>query len=477
MAEDIHKFTDMLHESEEGGYWWIPGSDERIAGTLSYTPLEGLHLRLMGSLFPHAESLTHDRVPTVQGYLLTGKAVTLVGCLRSEALLSIPGYFTEAYCPKCAFVGWHFAGEAEAKFERIDYLVHNAECCMGVSGFDNKALLTAVSDRAKGLPLHYTYPPKRKCKVGSFGITASWNCLVSGLSDTWRTLREQLWFQAEAEKGMPYLDFLKGPLSSIHMLLTLAADEWLPIKKVVGYSSKCRRDESDPGTSRVPVHLLWGQALHLPPPAPKSHFELAFTLASLGNRLGAVLRQLHRFKAEYDATSSTLNLLLRHEKQLPWNHQFTSLVYGLESYHRRRFPKGDLTPGRHARRLKAILNAAPSKDRDWLESRLQYANEVPLRRRMRELCDLLPAQIQEMLGDTKAFVNAVVTTRNYMTHFDRSLRAKALSGGALLQCITRLGLVLRTLILREMRFTDQEIATMAKRLKYAQRINILTGQP
>jgi hypothetical protein len=82
-----------------------------------------------------------------------------------------------------------------------------------------------------------------------------------------------------------------------------------------------------------------------------------------------------------------------------------------------------------------------------------------------------------MLGDTKAFVNEVVITRNYMTHFDRSLGAKALSGSALLQCVTRLGLLLRALILKEIRFTDHEIIAMAKRLQYAHRINILTGQP
>ena len=76
--------------------------------------------------------------------------------------------------------------------------------------------------------------------------------------------------------------------------------------------------------------------------------------------------------------------------------------------------------------VNGILENTPSEKRDWIKGKLKNANELSLQKRMKEM--LQP--FQRFFGKEakrKTFIKKVVTTRNYLTHFNKNLADSAAS--------------------------------------------------
>lgn len=97
--------------------------------------------------------------------------------------------------------------------------------------------------------------------------------------------------------------------------------------------------------------------------------------------------------------------------------RFINAVQSVEALHRRVLA-GDPDPSDIEAR-EAALGACPQDHRSWLEAKLQYAHEPTLRRRLRETLDFIGSGIRPAVGNRSRFVNAVVTTRNALTHWDQ----------------------------------------------------------
>lgn len=63
----------------------------------------------------------------------------------------------------------------------------------------------------------------------------------------------------------------------------------------------------------------------------------------------------------------------------------------------------------------------------------------------------------------KEFVNKVVTTRNYLTHYDRSLKDLAASRDDLQKLTLKLELLIKMVLLFELGFEQKQTETMIKR--------------
>ena len=71
-----------------------------------------------------------------------------------------------------------------------------------------------------------------------------------------------------------------------------------------------------------------------------------------------------------------------------------------------------------------ILRSAPAADRPWLSGRLNWSNEIGLRRRLRFLVNRHPTALADFL-DVNSFLKLASDTRNYLTHYDERLTRKA----------------------------------------------------
>lgn len=69
-----------------------------------------------------------------------------------------------------------------------------------------------------------------------------------------------------------------------------------------------------------------------------------------------------------------------------------------------------------------------------MAAKLKYGNEPSLRQRLKSLCGGLEP-IYGSAKAIKALISKIVTTRNYLTHYDHELKSDAAQGRALYRLI------------------------------------------
>ena len=144
--------------------------------------------------------------------------------------------------------------------------------------------------------------------------------------------------------------------------------------------------------------------------------------------------------------------------------QFSDLVQAIEAYHRRTTRNCDLLPEEYDKIVSEILNGTPEQHKVWLKEKLEYGNEPNLRKRLKEIINVLG--IKEFIENNgrgiDSFIHRVVITRNYLTHYDKKLEDKALRPEQFYPYVQMLRTVLLTCLLKEMGF---ESGTMKKMIR------------
>lgn len=169
-----------------------------------------------------------------------------------------------------------------------------------------------------------------------------------------------------------------------------------------------------------------------------------------------------------DSIAPVLDLYLASLRELGYaEFSFNVVAQALETYHRCRC-QGQLLPSDQWTALREQLHAVIDQTllpqglktaQRALVQRLEYFNELGLRQRLRELLDVVGGNAVTVCGgDIKGFVNAVVETRNYYTHWNASLRERALRGGAAVYLTSRMRALLEILLLRELGFAPDSLA-------------------
>lgn len=113
----------MLEPFESQGYWWFPEEPEnKIAGTLSCTPSNGLVLHLY--LIPEKLKLLRDGLGDHFSLILgeaNGERITLLNCylFNTDFASQLNLSWTYSFAVSQAFLGWHFENEASILFDKI----------------------------------------------------------------------------------------------------------------------------------------------------------------------------------------------------------------------------------------------------------------------------------------------------------------------------------------------------------------------
>jgi hypothetical protein len=136
-----------------------------------------------------------------------------------------------------------------------------------------------------------------------------------------------------------------------------------------------------------------------------------------------------------------------------WPHvEFLSLMQALEGFHRA-LGGGLYASEEDYEQVKTLLigaipNTVTSDHREALKSRINYGNEISLRKRLNELVQRIEARLREqILGDGGVVPNNWVHTRNYYTHWDEASRDSVLSPIEMHRAHVRMRHLLRALYL------------------------------
>jgi hypothetical protein len=118
--------------------------------------------------------------------------------------------------------------------------------------------------------------------------------------------------------------------------------------------------------------------------------------------------------------------------------QFQLVVYALEAYHRRITTIQENNLQKHNKKISDILRSCSPEYGSWLDEKLKYSYEPNLRHRLKELISEYEIIFSRFVSGNKGdFVNKVVNTRNYLTHYDQDLRHKAITDMDILHEVTQ----------------------------------------
>lgn len=440
------------------GYWWIPDeAEKKVPGTLKFSPDEGARLELLGSLNKRVADIGHWVEPDlILGLSAQGNPITLRECAETKSNITLgQGFPTSSFRANTVFVGAHFLSPDDVVFDRLFVEYLHLDAWAGISGFEY-----GIPDDHKTDPIMVTHtrPEPLTAAVGdeyevTLSYTATLNTYSHPLTEATITQRPKLTIKVPEKKS---LDYLLDIAYRIQHLLSFGMRS--SVYPVAVWGETGAVGEAD----RVTINYRSIGRRSANEERPKLH-KMLFHLRDLPEGFGpTVKRWLER--AEVLDPVYRLYLGTVYNPQSYIEQRFLNLVQSLEVYHRRVMASPELQPEEHENRVEEILAAVADHQRVWLTGKLEYSNEPSLSRRLKEITRRYPESTSSVVGANRkareSFIYKVVTTRNYLTHFDKSKEADATLGGDLHWITQKLKLLIEICLLGEVGFEDGRIRNL-----------------
>lgn len=455
VSDANRKDPTLLEAFERAGEWWLPEDHrDRVAGTASFDPNDGVRLHTIGAFEPSWRGAAAEepfRPPLILGFWgPSNTPITLHKTTRTGNVRPSPEQ-PDSITLHAAhmIVGHHFQSEEDLTFVSV------------------RASFTAIEEWAGHNPFYSTVPDEA-CYTPIEPVTAEVEALRTRLAvgsesgrggEGVRTLRldHEVFIDIEPEEKKP-LKWYRDILSSLQDLLTLLVGR--PV-----YPRSMRAQVNRGAAARSDVYF--GQGLRLPKGPSTMPTEglvrpsdVLIPLPLIRERLPEVLDY---WFAKRDLLSPVHELFLGalfNPRTYP-DFQFLSLAQALETYHRRTNPEArylseqEYADERYPEIVTSLPSSLPGPLREKLKATLKYANEWSLRKRLKELVNAIP--ITGIAGDDPAFVERIVDTRNYLTHYPEELEPEALRGPELMEAVEEMRRLLAFLLLRELGLDPAEV--------------------
>lgn len=147
-------------------------------------------------------------------------------------------------------------------------------------------------------------------------------------------------------------------------------------------------------------------------PSPK-HYECWTNFIQLREELGHIWTNWKARREEF-GPGFYLYLGTRRGMKLFAEHRFVNLIWGIEAFHRKKYPAPATNP--LANKIERILSQVKSsKDKRWLSKRIKEEGEPSLSDRIFETFKALPLNLEP--SRLRAFANACASARNDISHF------------------------------------------------------------
>jgi hypothetical protein len=382
-------------------------------------------------------------------------AISLFDSFRTRSTVSMPGMITEALRPEIALVGTDLAGGPgslatfEAEVTGLDQW----------AGYPTAVVQEFERDGVRGVTAELMFRDGLAVQLdqASLEITHHWESANTPDGSS-VTLLRQVSIRSEFASPCEPFAFLKDVGSPFADLVTLALDRPSRIRHVRAGSTpdeNGRRSwfdvlyqpmgsEADDGEPVLPDRILFSLA-----DVPTTrHADLLTNWFEIVGRFGRVCDMLFSIRR---APNTFLE------------NRFLTLAQAAELLHRLHATLPQTTQPKETfdEQVASILDAVHPDDRDLVEAQLQWANEPRLRRRLKDLRELLGEEGKGRFPP--AFINSLVVTRNYLTHYADDLEAAAASGGDLHHLSEMLRYFISAVLMVELGFDTAQVVQMLDR--------------
>ncbi len=447
---------------EYEGIWWLPDNPQKqISGTLRFTPEEGATLDLIGTFKDSINEMLNPDI--ILGISSNGKEITLYKCFEIRSNVSFPGLLTSSFYADVVFVGAHFQKNEDIRFKEMSIYYLYLDEWVNISGFkiqlefDEKEMLIKYESPASiqaGIDKDY------KIFIG-FGVTYPTLSIVQ--KEVNIKQRTYIRIEPSVEKSLDEYWNIMGYIQNFLSLGIMEPVYPLIIRGITEVNKKMI--DGRPCNRSVEIYYRLPEISK----APKTLLphDMLFTFKDISDRFEVFLKnwfeKANTLRPVYDLYFGTL-----YNSRMYLQHQFLSLIQAIEAYHRRKFEGKYLSDGDYEpiyEEFKKLINKLniESSFKEALKSKLKYGNEYSLRKRLKDLFEKYKEVVDDLIKDKDVFINKVVDTRNYLTHYDKNLRKKTVDGELLYYVTQQLKIVVEICLLSELGFNCEEIKNLLAR--------------
>jgi hypothetical protein len=444
---------------EKSGYFWLPGNPaDRLPGVLRISETGKATLEVIG-IFGDTLAALNDKnsnLNRVVGVIENGNLITLNRCFYKNRNISFGGLSKSTICANFVLSGFNYEEDEAITFSKLSFSMEGLDEWLSISG-----LRVEHNWDDRSASIHFTPPEEIALQLPEgigLAFTFGWT-VPSGINVTEAKITQKAYILLTSESLRPIKDFL-SVVFKINNFLCFATDETVSLDSATGYSREITRDIGNGETREVPITIYY-QSMPYSEVKPKVQWHnMLFRYGHVTNELERILTN---WLANYETSEPAFNLYFASKSgtQKYLEGRFLSLVQGIETLHRRNSQETLMPENEFNDLVIAILKACPKDKQEWLNGKLKYANELPLRQRIKQMIhpfqDLYSSQ-----KERKSFISKVIDTRNYLTHYDSELARKAASGEELWKLCMKLEALFQLHFLRLIGLDGESIDNIIK---------------
>lgn len=445
---------------EKSGYFWLPGNSEnKLPGVLRIAETGEATLEVIG-IFGDIKTALNDPAPNMSrivGVIENGDLVTLDQCFYKNRNISFGGISKSTIYANFVLSGANYDEGESIAFSKFIFSVEGLDEWLSVTG-----LRVEHNWEDRSASIHFT-PPKEIALqlLDEIGLTFTFGWTIPGTPIvTEAKITQKAYISLTSESLRPIEDFL-AVVFKINNFLCFAIDETVSLDSATGYSYEITRDTGNGEKREVPIKVYY-QSIPFSEVKPKVQWhDMLFRYGHIANQLERIL---NNWLTNYETSEPAFNLYFSSKsgghKYL--DGRFLSLAQGIETLHRRNSQETLMPANEFDDLVTALLKGCPSEKQEWLKKKLEYANELPLRHRIRQMLE----PFENLYGDSnqrKHFISKVIDTRNYLTHYDVRLSREVVSGEELWNLCMKLEGLFQLHFLRLIELDGESISNLVKK--------------
>lgn len=446
-------------EYQKSGFFWLPEDEEnKLPGTLSISEGGRIELEVVGYFHGIKEVFNNEDIDIerILGHVEKDGLVTLENCFYIKTNFAFDGVSKSTIFVHKVLSGAIWSQGEIVTFNTFSFAVDYLDEWLGITG------ITIDNDwKQNNVTVHFELPERRSFYLDNgMSLEVCFACSIpSIIAIKEATITQRAYFRLVSEEECKLDEFTSVAFKIVN-LMCFAMDEVVVMQDVSATSSELQRTLNN-GEQYPEKISIYYQSIPYSEKTPKIFkHKMLFTFKAIENN---AQRVFNNWLNAYEYLSPALGLYfsIKVDAHKYFDGKFLALAQGLETYHRRTSSETLMAQEDFDNLVSEILAKCPKEHTTWLRDRLHYGNELSLRQRIKKIIEPFKTHFGSN-KERKELITSIVNTRNYLTHYEDSLKEYSAKGGDLWILCLRMEAIFNLHFLKMLGFTDEEINQIIK---------------
>ena len=460
----------IKEEIQKTGTFWIPSFSEPVRGVLSISNERGIELEVAQSLVHDPASIAHpfinlDNVFQVIGHIQEFGFLMLDGCYISNSGLNFnlsQIQTSQTIWATRVFTGFphpQYLQTGVPSFNTFKFSIEGIDDWVWIRGIN---VINAIYKHGEGTTTISGKLPESLSFHLTNGMQLEITFEIMGIdtASPWKVgITQKTYFKLVSKEEQELDEFL-SVAHKIVGLLCFTINETVHLDSMSATSKAICKDHQGGITDPAPITIHNPGMYHYFKDQPKiDRNRMLFTFSDIrDNAEGMINKWIDSYEDYKNAFD--LYFLAQLKPQLSLEVKFLTLAQGLEAYHRESCDDKYMEDDEFKTIKRKVIKEFPKKDRNWFGARLNHANKLTLRDRIRRMVEAFSNFFGEE-EEKSLLINLIVDTRNDLTHPDSDVESNAAKGQDLYILCLKMELLFELHFLKLTGFTPEKIQSIA----------------